>query len=126
MIGGVIYAALRGLVADRCYASRFPQEESESPLPNKQAWPAIRYTLSGTNEPTICGTDTVATDDTRAVIDVVARTYGAMVTLRDQVIVALQSTDPPCHRDGDFIETWSPDTKTYRCILQYLFFASTT
>jgi hypothetical protein len=123
MIGGVIYAALRGLVNDRCYATRWPQEETENPT--KRNLPRIRYALSGNNEPTITGTDTTATDNTRAVIDVVAPSYGAMVTLRDQVIVALQSTDPPCHRDGDFIETWDPDTKADRCILQFEFHAST-
>jgi len=118
MIAGVVYTALRGLVNDRCYPSRFPQEEE------RPTWPAIRYTLSGNNEPTICGTDTKATDDTRAVIDVVAVTHGAMLALVDQVIVALQSTDPPCYRDGESIETFNPDTKTHRCILQYQFFAS--
>jgi len=118
MIGGVIYAALRALVNDRCYPSTFPQP---AVMPQ---WPAIRYTIAGNNEPTICGTDTTATDDTRVAIDVVAYTYGAMVTLRDQVIVALQSADPPCYRDGDFIELVDSDTKTHRCILQFQFFAS--
>ena len=122
MISGVIYAALRGLVGDRCYRTRWPQEAAE---PNKPNLPRIRYTLSGTNEPTITGTDTTATDNTRAVIEVVARTAGAMEVLRDQVIVALQTTDPPCTRSEDYIELWDADTKTDRCILQYEFHAST-
>lgn len=120
MIDGVVYTALRGLVNDRCFPSRFPQDTNVPP-----EWPAIRYETFGANEATISGTDTSRTDDTRVLIDVVARTRGALLHLREQVIEALQDTDPPCYRDGDDFKTWNPDTKTFRCTLQYLFFAST-
>lgn len=129
MISAVVYTALRALVNDRCYPSAFPQEDIAAPGVStpalvKPTWPAIRYTLiDGSNDATICGTDTVDTDDTTIQIDVVALTYGAMVTLRDQVISALQATDPPCTRDGYF-ETKDPETKTHRGILTYRFFAS--
>ncbi len=129
MISGVIYTALQSLVSGRCYPSRFPQDASGAPgtsAPTLSApqWPAIRYTIvDAQNEPTICGTDSVETDDTRVQIDVVALTHGAMLTIRDQVIAALLSTDPPGYRENYF-ETWDAETKTHRGILLFSFFAS--
>jgi hypothetical protein len=129
MIGGVIFTALRGLVNDRCYPNAFPQEDIAAPgtsemPPAKPTWPAIRYTvISVDNEGSVCGTDTTDTDNTTLQIDVVALTYGAMITLRDLVIAALQATDPPSQRVG-LIETKDAETKTHRCILTYEFQAS--
>lgn len=132
MITGVVYTALRGLVNDRCYPSRFPQEdvaapgvdEPSSPLVSKPTWPAIRYTvIDAQNEGTICGTDDVGTDDTTIQIDIVSYTHGTMIALRDLAITALQTTDPPCLRENYF-EQWDPDTKTHRGILTYRFYAS--
>ncbi len=120
---------MRGLVFDRCYPSTFPQVAVATPgttaaTIDSPIWPAIRYTIiSGFNGADICGTDTVDTDDTRVQIDVVAKGYGAMVTLRDQVIAALQTTFPPCTRDGYF-ETYDADTKTHRGVLDFVFYAS--
>jgi hypothetical protein len=132
MISGVVFEALRGLVNDRCYPSRLPQEDVATPgvavaALNKPTWPSIRYTIvSGSNEGTICGTDTRETDDTIVQVDVVAQTHGAMTTLVDLVIAAMMSTTPPCIRDGGgYIETWDPETKTHRGVLTYQFFAST-
>lgn len=129
-VEAVIFAALRGLVFDRCYPSAFPQEDIAAPGVAaaslvKPTWPAIRYTItSGQNDATVCGTDDVRTDDTEVQIDVVALTHGGMVTLRDLVISALQATDPPCTREGYF-ETKDVPTKTHRGVLTYRFFAST-
>lgn len=119
MISGVIFTALRSLVNDRCYPSKFEQPDGTLP-----PWPAIRYTVvNANNVPTICGTDDVDTDDTTVQIDVVAKTHGGMVTVRDQVITAMQATYPPCIRDSVF-ETWDTETKTHRCVLTYTFYAS--
>lgn len=129
MISGVVFTALRGLVNDRCYPIEFPQElitppstvSGGTPYPT---WPAIRYQqISGDNVPTICGTDTEDTDDTSVQVDVVARTHGAMRALVTQVIAALQVTDPPCVRDF-FFEDYDEETKTYRGILRFTFYAS--
>jgi hypothetical protein len=117
MISGVVFTALRSLVADKCYPSAFPQE----PLPT---WPAIRYTIvSEAPIEDLCGTDTVETDDVSVQVDAVARTYGAMIALRDQVITAMMALDPPAVRVGGF-ETYDEETKTHRAILDYVFYPS--
>lgn len=121
MIEGVVYAALASLVNSRCYPVTFPQTDAV------QAWPAIRYAVvDAVNEPTICGTDAVDTDSTRVQIDVCAKTHGAAVALRDQVITALMSTDPPCVRDGSGFQTYDTETKVFRVTLDYLFHASSS
>ena len=132
MISGVIFTALRSLVNDRCYPSRFPQEDIAPPgtitqATNEPTWPAIRYTVVGAfNAADLDGTADVDTDDTTVQIDVVAKTYGAMITLRDDVINRMQAiTDPPNNREPGF-ETWDADTKTHRAILTYTFFASSS
>jgi hypothetical protein len=130
MITGVLFTALRSLVSDRCYPSRFPQEDvaapgTVAPALSSPTWPAIRCTVVDAEaDPTICGTDTVDADNTTVQIDVVAQTHGAMITLRDQVIAALQSSDPPSTREG-YLELWDAETKTHRGILTYQFHAST-
>ena len=116
MIEGTVYTLLNGLVGGRCYPSHFPQE---SDLPT---WPAIRYTVIGQDdEETICGTDAVGTDDVRVQIDGVAKTHGAVLALRDQIITALQNTDPPCSRQPGGFQTFDEETKTHRVVLDYVF-----
>jgi len=118
VISGVVFGALKNLVSNRCYPNTFPQP------PAVPIWPAIRYTIiSSVNEADLCGTDTVDTDDTRVQVDVVAKTEGAAATLRDQVITAMQTTDPPCARDGWF-ETYEAETETHRISLDFIFYAS--
>lgn len=122
MIEGVVNAALKGLVANRCYPVIFPQNEAGDIT---IAWPAIRYTIVSSDNPAdICGTDSMDTDDTRVQIDVVAKTHGAAVTLRDQVITAMMGLSPPAVRVGNGFQGWDSETKTYRIILDYLFTAS--
>jgi hypothetical protein len=129
-VGAVIRTALRSLVNDRCYPNAFPQEDIAVPgttvqATNKPTWPAIRYTLTDAQtDPTVYGTDTVDSDNSTVQIDVVALTYGAMISLRDQVIVAMMTTDPPCTREG-YTELKDAETKTHRGILTYQFHAST-
>jgi len=129
MIEGLIYTALRSLVNDRCYPNAFPQEAisppgTTTPVLVSPTWPVIVYQIiSSVNEPTICGTDGFATDDTRVQIDVVAKTYGAMRALCEQVIAALESTDPPCTRQGFF--TFKDNvTNTHQGTIDFVFYAS--
>lgn len=124
MIEGVIFTALRGLVAGRCYPSIFPQLEVNGEFVLAATLPAIRYTVvSATPVPDICGTDDGTTDETRVQIDCVAQTHGAAIALRDLVITALQSTDPPCTRDQGFT-TFDTETRTHRATVDFLFHPS--
>lgn len=120
MVEGVVFTALRSLVGDRCYPNTFEQPP-DGHLPT---WPAIRYTvISSDNVPDICGTDDADTDDTVVQLDIVAKTYGAAVSLRDSVYAAMQGLDPPAVRQSSF-HTYDEDTKTQRIVLTYLFAAS--
>lgn len=118
MIEGIVFTALNGLVNGRCYPNIFPQE------PELPTWPAIRYTvIAADNEESICGTDDVSTDDTRVQVDIVAKTHGAVLALRDAVITALMMTDPPCVRALN-LQEYDEETRTHRVILHYVFQAS--
>lgn len=112
MISGPIFQALRGLVDNRCYPSTFPQP------PAVPAWPAIRYTISHDANPVLCGTDDGTTDNFTVQFDVVALTYGAAKTLRDQVVATLETLTPPAVREFEN-ETYDTETKTHRVILAY-------
>jgi len=57
-------------------------------------------------------------------IDIVAKTHGAAVALRDLVITALQSTDPPATRQPGGFTDYDEVTKTYRITMDYQFSAS--
>jgi hypothetical protein len=117
MIEGTVYTLLSPLVADgHCLPSRFEQSRT---LP---LWPAIRYTIvSNDADETVCGTDNADTDDVRVQIDVVAKTHGAMLTLRDQVITALMSNIPPPARQPGGFQTYDEETKVHRTVLDYVF-----
>lgn len=120
MISAVVREALRGLVAGRCYPNTFPQ------APAVPVWPSIRYSvISQQPVADICGTGDVSTDDTRIQVDIVAKTYGAAITLRDQVITAMVGLDPPAARDGGF-EDYDAETETHRCTLDFIFCASSS
>ena len=122
MIEAVTFQTLRGLVNDRCYPNRFPQNEKGEIT---TVWPAIRYTvISAFNDADICGTDTVETDDSEVQIDAVAMTHGAMVALRDAIIAAMQTTYPPCVRESRS-EVFDSETRTFRAILSFTFHPST-
>jgi hypothetical protein len=120
VISAVLFTALRGLVSDRVYPSTFVQPDGNLP-----AWPAIRYTfIDSVPGIEICGTDDGATDDAQVQIDVVAKSYGAMVALRSQVVIALMNVAPPAVRTSGF-ETYDTETKTHRAVLEYSFYPST-
>lgn len=126
MIEAIIFAALKSLVQDgslyRCYPIAFPQQGERG----FEQWPAIRYAVvSSNNEADIDGTDTVETDETRMQIDIVARTHGAVIMLRDEVITAMMGLDPPATRqEGSGFQVFDAETRTYRVVLEYVFSAS--
>lgn len=121
MIEGVVFTALRSLVSDRCYPNTFEQPP-DGRLPT---WPAIRYTvISSDSVADICGTDTVDTDDVIVQLDLVAKTHGAVLSLRDQVINAMMGLNPPAVRTGSGFTDYDDVTKTYRVTLDYLFAGS--
>lgn len=120
MIEGVIFTALKSLVANRCYPATFLQPDAGLPT-----WPAIRYTvISADTEVDICGSGFTDTDDTRIQLDIVAKTNGAAIVLRDEVITAMMGLVPPAVRLGNGFQTYDEETKTYRIVLDYLFAAS--
>lgn len=123
MIEGVVFTALRSLVGDRCYPNTFEQPP-DGRLPT---WPAIRYSvISSESAVDICGTDNVDTDDTIVQLDIVAKTHGAAVTLRDQVITAMMGLSPPAVRQPGGFTAYDEVTKTYRITLDYLFAGSSS
>lgn len=111
----VIFAALRGLVADRVYPAQFPQGEA---LP---VWPSIRYTrVSSDTFATLCGTGDESEDDQVYQLDIVAETWDNMRALSAQVITALAETDPPCYRQS-YSETFDSETRTHRAVMDFRF-----
>jgi hypothetical protein len=115
-IPSVIFSALGPLVNGRMFPGTFPET-----VPEFSNWPAIRSTLvSSDNAATICGTDTVATDDTRIQLDIVDATYSGMLSLRNAVITTLMTLEPPCMRMG-LQEVYDADSKTHRAILDVTF-----
>lgn len=113
----VIFTALRTLVADRVYPSTFSQNKG----PLTPVWPAIRYTVTTTDTAgALCGTDIEAADDIQIQLDVVAESWTEMRSLKASIIIALQTTDPPCQRLSSF-EEFDGETRTHRASLDYLF-----
>lgn len=118
-IGDTVFAALDGLVSNRCYPNTFPQEAQPT-------WPAIRYSvISRDPDQTIDGTDNGDSDDIRVQVDFVATSYEAARTLRNSGDTAMRAiTTPPCVRVAEF-ETYDVETKTHRFVVDYLFHPST-
>lgn len=119
MINDVVRAACKAIFDGRFYPTTFMQKDGGLPQ-----WPAGRFTIiDAVNEATVCGTDDETTDDTFIQIDIVANTRAEMVTLTGEVIAAMMDLDPPCIRQGKR-ETFDVETRTYRTVLEYTFYAS--
>jgi len=117
MVEGLVYTALRGLVADRCYPTVFPQDEEGNIVAK---WPAIRYTVASVVPVVdVCGTGPGDTDDTRLTIDAVADTHGAALALRAQVRAAMQADDLPFVRDIGFV-AFDSEIRKWRATDDYL------
>jgi hypothetical protein len=123
VISAIIHSALGPLVGGRVYPNTFEQPNTEPPrLPT---WPAVRYQfISSDPAADICGTAGEELDDVRVQIDVVAKTFGAMKTLKEQVITAMMVVAPPAQRQPGGIETYDAETKTHRAVLEYVFYPS--
>ncbi len=119
MIDAVVRAACKSIFDGRFYPDTFLQKDGGLPR-----WPAGRYTvISADNAETVCGTDDQSTDDTRIQIDVVDVTYQGREDKVVEVIAAMQDLEPPCSRVG-LLKTYDEPTRTYRTVLDYLFYAS--
>jgi hypothetical protein len=113
-----IFMKLQSLVSGHCYTSTFPQ------APATPVFPAIRYTrVSAAPGEDLLGDGGDETADVRMQLDLVAKSFGAMTTLRDQVMVAMKNFDPPAVWDSEFRD-YDFETKTHRCVLDYLFYPS--
>lgn len=116
-IDTVIFAALRGLVADKVYRETFPQTDG-APLT-----PAIRVTLvSGTTYPTVCGSDFEG--DPRYQVDVIHDSAKQRDVLVQQIYTALDSVDPPAILQGLASNEFDTETKKYLATFDYIFFPS--
>ncbi len=112
-----IKTALGSLVSQRLFPNRFPQETTPT-------WPAIRFTvINRAADITIDGTDDGESDDIRVQLDIVATSYEAARTLRNQVVASIQAMSTPNARVGEQ-ETYDTDTKTHRVILEVMFMPS--
>lgn len=113
-----LYAELAPLVANRVYPNTFPLS------PPNPAWPSIRYSFAS-EVPAIalCGNSDDASADTRVQLDLVAATYSAARGLRQSVMAAMETFDPPAVLQSSFGQ-YDAETKTHREILDYLIHAS--
>lgn len=118
MIAELLNTALGPLVGGRAYPTQFAQPGGKA----APTWPAIRYTLVGSDAASsLCGSNDDLTDQQRWQIDVVAETYDQMVSLRRLVRAALEVTDPPCTRQPGGFETYDVETRTHRGVDDFLF-----
>ena len=115
-----LFTALSSLVSNRVYPLKFPLQ----PTP---IWPAIRYTIvSNVPSADICGDGGDLTADARVQLDVVASTYAAMLTLRASVMTAMPNVLPPVLLENSGTYDFDAETKTYRSIMDYMFYASSS
>lgn len=117
-----LFDTLKALVSNRVYPDTFVQPSGN--LPN---WPAIRYVIvGGESFPSLCGDADIETDSPRVQLDVVAKTATARDTLKDQVIEAMKTFDPPATRQSPAFSEYDADTKTFRATLDYVIQGSST
>lgn len=115
-----LVSALGPLVGGRIYAVTFPQQQ----LPE---WPAIRFTpAGGAITPDACGSGAEETDDIRVQIDCVAETYEAAEALCSAVRAAMDAFTPPAVADAHPLRDWDPETKTFRVIIDFTIYGSST
>lgn len=113
-----IFNALGPLVGNRVYPLVFPQS------PSIPITPAIRYQfISSETNADICGDGGSALANTRTQVDVVSATFLTARELRLQVISAMQALPTTTLWDGGF-EDYDPETKLYRCSMDFLTFPS--
>lgn len=116
-----IDTVLKPLVSNRVYGGIFPQP------PERPVWPAIRRTLLGIPDVDLCGDGGDETADARLQLDLVvteAAGYTALRTLRALVMTAMRTLTPPAIWDGEQYD-FDEETRTHRCVLDYLIYPST-
>jgi hypothetical protein len=108
-VADTIFTALRGLVSDRCYPKRFPQQKDA-------VWPAIRFTIvGGTTYEDLCGDGDEDSDDTRVQIDWAHITSDDCEALGRQIRAAMAAiADPPMRMQAPPDLDWDADAKVYR------------
>lgn len=122
MIDDLVRATCKDIFGGRFFPTTFMQKDGGLPQ-----FPAGRFTIvGGVTYEDVCGTGPDdSTDDTRVQIDVAASTKAERKTLTAQVIAAMDGlTDPPCSRLGPPIEDYDEPTRTYRAILEFMFYPS--
>jgi Protein of unknown function (DUF3168) len=113
-----LYSALGSLVGNRV-APEFPQP------PAVPTWPAIRYSIETLAVIDICGDGSDETAETTVILDIVALTYTAARALRQQVLTAMKTFDPPTIA-GFGRSEYDVDTKTFREIQEFTIHGSTS
>lgn len=120
-VEGDVITAIQARFSGHAYLNEFPQP------PRAPTWPAARVTVASVApDVAICGDGGEDTADTRIQIDIVvteAAGYSALKTLQALVMSDMRSFDPPAVWDG---AQFFPDaeTKTHRCVLDYVIYAS--
>ena len=113
-----LFTALRSLVNDRCYPLAFPL------TPPRPAWPAIRYSFVSTvPEIGICGDTGDEASSFRVQLDCVDVTFKEARALRDSVMAAMATFDPPAVLENSASQ-FDAETKTCLESLEYVLHAS--
>jgi len=116
-----LFSALRGLVADRVFPNVFLQPDGTLPT-----WPSIVYSfVSNVPEEDLCGDGDDSTSDHRVQIDVVDLTYKGMRAMRLLVMEAMRGLPTPARLQIDF-DMYEEETKTHRCVMDYMIGGSST
>lgn len=107
-----LMACLAPLVDGRVHFAVLPLEAV-----NANVWPCITLpTEIITPDNTLCGASDL--EDYRMQIDLYARKYGDLVTLRKLVFAAIEAAFPHAERIND-ITDYDNDTKLHRRIIEY-------
>src|SRR5690606_23830208 len=105
-------SCLLPLVDSRVYFAILPLEAVTADV-----WPCITLpTEIITPDNTTCGSSDL--EDYRMQIDLYARSYGALVTLRKQVFAAIEAQFPHAERVNDMTD-YDADLKLHRRIIEY-------
>lgn len=120
-IEGDVVTAIAARFTGGAWLNEFPQP------PARPTWPAARVSVPSVSpDVALCGDGGEETADVRIQIDVVvdeSAGYSALKTLQAQVMSDMTSFDPPAVWDNAQF-TFDAETKTHRCILDYLIYPS--
>ena len=109
--------AIGGLVGERYYPSKFPQETGAP------TWPAIRGTLLRDNAIDQCGAGTDDDDDLHLQLDICALTYDACDMLRIDVCEAMAAAG--WSRQPGSGDEWDAEARVHRWRIDFLLQLST-